>query len=155
MKIGLDNNTRTKGLNSNISTDSSELDRSLKTGKGVSFSQTLTQNIKISDYKEGIEKLLSEIDRWAGKLIKRPVPENIYGYRDKVKAFLKSVVENGLDVTSVQSRPGDKQKMLLKVKKVDQKLLSKTDQMLGDQKENLDILQFTDDIRGLLLDLVI
>jgi uncharacterized protein YaaR (DUF327 family) len=102
-----------------------------------------------------MEKLISEIDRWAEKLLKRPVPENIFGYREKVKALLTSVIEKGLGLSSMKSRPGDKQKLLVKVNKIDKKLIDATGQILGEQKDNMDILGMTDDIRGMILDLFV
>jgi uncharacterized protein YaaR (DUF327 family) len=118
------------------------------------FNQTLNESIEKSNI-ETMEKLISEIDRWAEKLLKRPVPENIFGYREKVKALLTSVIEKGLGLSSMKSRPGDKQKLLVKVNKIDKKLIDATGQILGEQKDNMDILGMTDDIRGMILDLFV
>ncbi|PKK92090.1 MAG: hypothetical protein CVV64_01340 [Candidatus Wallbacteria bacterium HGW-Wallbacteria-1] len=101
-----------------------------------------------------IESLIAEVDRWGSRLRKSPSAENVREYRERVRDFMSKVLDEGLALDTQSANHGDKQKVYVRVEKVNRKLVELTDELLGGQAETLGALDTVDEIRGLLLDLV-
>lgn len=106
--------------------------------------------------EERIVMLMDEINKQGEKLCKKADIKELRHYRKLVSDFLEEAVnsshkfakENYLDKRG-------RHKVYAVIKKINKKIENLTTEVLKEQKDNLIILQKLDDIRGLLLDLML
>ncbi|MDR3170656.1 MAG: DUF327 family protein [Treponema sp.] len=105
--------------------------------------------------EEAIKELLDEVHSTGDALKKRPLPEEIQGYKKAVRNFLHYVVENGY-ATEKQfvgvTLKRRQEKTLVHV--VDRKLEQLAAGILAGQTTQLEILARLEEITGLLVDLM-
>jgi len=71
-----------------------------------------------------------------------------------VKTFLQDTVYNGLDLKRSSSFSLDGQHSMLQiVEEVDAKLIELTEQVMGQEKKTVDLLDLIGEIKGLLINL--
>ena len=105
--------------------------------------------------RRGIEELLDSVFSSGEKLKKAPTMETIRNYRQRVKAFVKYVVDHTLAVDEKTSGVNIlKRKRFTIVRVIDEKLEALAVSVLSAQREQMSILAQIDQINGLLVDLV-
>lgn len=119
----------------------------------VSF-QSFVQEKQISLSQNRLNALLGEIDQQGTQLNHSRTLQNLMTYKQKVKEFVKEVVQHGLLLEEQQGyNPNGREKRLKLIKVVDQKLLELSDHVLEKQDSSIDLLAKTGEIKGLLLNL--
>jgi uncharacterized protein YaaR (DUF327 family) len=102
-----------------------------------------------------LEELLTGITALGDALVKTPTLENVKRYRERVKQFLKYVVDHVLEVEEKTSGTNIlKRKKYLLLKTVDRQLETLARDFLGGQKENIDLLGRINEVNGMLIDLL-
>lgn len=118
------------------------------------FKFTLVSKIGEEELQTKLNTLLEEIDKQGEKLVKHMDIRDMKKYRESVKSFMNEVVtrshkfsrENFLDKRGRHRVYGI-------VKLVDKNLDELANELISDEKNQLNILSKVDEIRGLLLDI--
>ena len=123
--------------------------------KPVSFSRTLTE-LSREQYETHMNALIDQIDEQAEKLTKRADIREFQKYRQLLKDFLDEVVSNGYafskdDAFGARGR----HRFYATVKTIDKKLDEMAKEVLSGQADSVDMLHRIDDIRGLILDIML
>ena len=104
---------------------------------------------------EDVPELLDAVYSAGERLKERPILENVRQYRQAVKGFLNHVVTRMMIVEENTSGFSIvKRKRFTLIKVIDKQLQNLTDEVIYNQKEQLNILESVDEINGLLVDLV-
>lgn len=122
--------------------------------KDNDFKFTLVSKIGEEELQTRLNTLLQDIEKQGEKLVKHMDIKDMKKYRESVKTFMNEVVtrshkfsrENFLDKRGRHRVYGI-------VKLVDKNLDELANELLSDEKNQLNILNKVDEIRGLLLDI--
>lgn len=113
------------------------------------FSDSLSSAKKYSS--EDVKKHLDKVKKAGERLVLTQNYGDINKYKNAVKEYLKSVVDN---MYSLNKSPSFWEHQYYKsVKIVDDKLEEMTSKLLSDEKENIDVVSTVDMIQGLLIDM--
>jgi uncharacterized protein YaaR (DUF327 family) len=105
--------------------------------------------------EESLHLLLDEVHSCGDALSRRPFPQEIQAYKQAVRNFVHYVVENCFDTEEHQSGASLlKRKKFTLVQVIDKKLEELAAAIMRGQENQLSILAKTDEIRGLLVDLM-
>lgn len=123
---------------------------------GKDFKFTLISQIEQSDLKDKLTGMINDINSQGDKIAKHMDIKDMKKYREMIKGFINEVVthshefsrENFLDKRGRHRVYGI-------VKLVDKNLDDLAQELLKEEKSHLSILNRVDEIRGLLLDMVI
>lgn len=123
---------------------------------GKDFKFTLISQIEASDLKERLTGMVEEINTQGDKIAKHMDIKDMKKYREMIKGFINEVVthshefsrENFLDKRGRHRVYGI-------VRLVDKNLDELAQELLKDEKSHLNILGKVDEVRGLLLDMII
>lgn len=99
-----------------------------------------------------MDSFIADVDTQAKLLLKSPTPAHVAYFRDSIRRFLKSVNDK---LGKVEKRTDRRNRTLVILKELDDKLASLTDAILNGQAHAIDIAASINEIRGLLLDLLI
>lgn len=123
--------------------------------KALLFRKTLN-NAGETQLYERMTELVAKIDEQGARLIKRADVKELEKYRSLIREFMEEVVSNGFEF-SKENRflARGRHKSFATVKVVNQKLDELAKVVLSEQKESIDIVNRVDDIRGLLLDMLL
>jgi uncharacterized protein YaaR (DUF327 family) len=120
---------------------------------------TFTEILAIKDYqaqKDALQKVLDEIDSRGQLLIENRTVENLYAYKDMIKAFIDEVVNNGFEVKERRSfSRGGRSKVMRTVSEIDAKLVELTNLIIKREHKEINVLKKVGEIRGLLINLMI
>lgn len=109
--------------------------------------------LPVSD--ESLHLLLDEVHNQGDLLSKRPFPQEIQDYKQAVRNFIHYVVKNCFLAEEHQSGANLlKRKKFTLVQVIDKKLEELAAAIMRGQENQLSILAKTDEIRGLLVDLM-
>lgn len=126
--------------------------------KGISQSTFNSRLRKIEghDYKQKLTFLLKEIDEQGEKLSKHIDIRDIKRYRKLISEFLYEAVNHShkFQKENILDRRG-RHRVYGVINKINQELEELTQEVLKEEKDNINILQKIDEIRGLLLDIII
>lgn len=121
-----------------------------KTKENNKFSDSLNF-VKQSSSLEDIKKNLESVKKAGERLVLTQNYGDISKYKNAVKEYLKSVVDN---MYSLDKNSSFWEHQYYKnVKIVDNKLEDMTSKLLSEEKENIDIVSTVDMIQGLLIDM--
>jgi uncharacterized protein YaaR (DUF327 family) len=115
---------------------------------------------KLPVSEESLHQLLDDVHSAGDALSRRPFPEEIKAYKQAVRNFVNYVVENGYTMEHENgipkySRPGIKEhRRYTKIQVIDKKLEGLAAAIMRGQANQFSILAKTDEIRGLLIDLM-
>ena len=121
----------------------------------VSFKRTLT-DLSREQYETHMNALIEKIDEQAEKLTKRADIRDFQKYRQMLKEFLDEIVSNGYafskdDAFGARGR----HRFYATVKTIDKNLDEMAKEVLSGQADSVDLLHRIDDIRGLILDIML
>ncbi|MGV8146885.1 MAG: YaaR family protein [Alkaliphilus sp.] len=113
------------------------------------------QNIKSEQVRGHLEKLYSQIDQQSGRLSEKLNINEVVRYKKLVKEFLNIAVKNSHQFSKQNflDRRG-RHRVYCIVKNVDRELDELTKDFLSQEVDRLSIIKRLDDIRGLLLDVL-
>jgi uncharacterized protein YaaR (DUF327 family) len=110
---------------------------------------------KLLPSEESLQRLLDGVHSAGDTLSKRPFPEEIKAYKQAVRNFVNYVVENSFDTEEHTSGANLlKRKKFTLVQVIDKKLEELAAAIMRGQADQIAILARTDEIRGLLIDLM-
>lgn len=123
--------------------------------KTLSFSRKLT-DLSTSSYDKRISDLVTEITEQGKRLTERADMTELQKYREKITILLNETVSNGyIFKKDAKLGANGRSRIFATIKKVNEKLDSMTQELLTQEKENINLLDDVDDIRGLLVDMLL
>ncbi|MCX7923786.1 MAG: YaaR family protein [Clostridia bacterium] len=139
---------------SNISGLSGKEERKVSDNKEVSF-QNHIKRVEGRNYEDKIRELVDKITEQGDKLGKRLDIKELKVYKKLISEFLDEAVGNSHEFSkrNFLDRRG-RHKTYAIVKKINENVEQLTKEVLSAEKDNINILQRLDDIRGLILDIV-
>lgn len=123
--------------------------------KSVLFQRTLT-DLSTDHHRAYMQGLAQRIEEQGLKLGHKADIKELQKYRELIGEFINETVSNSYSFhkeSSFESRR--RHKVLATVTKINTKLEDLAKQVLSGQADNLDILDRVDDIRGLILDIML
>lgn len=140
-------------MNKLINTHSGD-DKRVADVRQASFNEHMTKAEGMY-YEERIAALIDEICKQGEKLSKKVDIKELAIYKKLISEFLEEAVNNShkFSKENFLDRRG-RYRMYAIIKKVNQQLDALTEEVLREERDNLKILQRLDDIRGLLLDML-
>lgn len=136
-------------------TSQTPIENSTQTPKGDdSFKFTLISHIENSELQEKLSGLMKDIEEQGAKIAKHMDIRDMKRYRNLVKEFMNEVTANSHEFSreNFLDRRG-RHRVYGIVKEVDKSLDELAQELLKNEKDNLEILKKVDDIRGMLLDI--
>lgn len=129
-------------------------DRRVSSGSAADFQSQLVKADNIS-YEQQLEQLVNDILRQGEKLGKKIDIKELRYYKKLISEFLEAAVGNSRKFSkhSLLDRRG-RHKVFALIKKVNDEVDLLTQEVMNGEKDNIDILRRIDDIRGLILDIV-
>lgn len=119
-------------------------------GNKQNFSDSFMKSYK-SATKEELENYIKDIKKKGNRLIVTKSYNDVKNYKDTIKKYLKTVVD--YTYTLNKNTSFWENQHYSTVETINEKLESLTQQLLKEEKENLDISSTIDSIQGLLLDI--
>lgn len=131
-------------------------DRRVSAGKeGEDFRSRLVR-VEESTYGLYLEELVSQITIQGEKLNKRVDIRELLAYKKLISEFLSTALGNSRKFSkqSLLDRRG-RHKVYALVKKINEEIDRLTQDVMDGEKDNINILQRVEDIRGLILDMLL
>jgi Uncharacterized protein conserved in bacteria len=130
-------------------------DRKVAAGKGKDFRNQLAKAEDYS-YEQHLETLVDNIIRQGEKLNKKVDVRDFRDYKKLISEFLDTALGKSLKFSkkSLLDRKG-RHKVYALIKKINSEVDQLARDVMSGEKENIDILRRMDDIRGLILDLLL
>jgi uncharacterized protein YaaR (DUF327 family) len=138
--------------------------RARRTGEKRSFFSELGSVVESTE-TESVDRTPEESDAEAAELLDavfeagdrlkhRTDTGSLRAYKDAVRHFLSIVVKRGLDVVEKQSGSGiTRKKRYALIQVIDEKLERLAAALMGNQRNQMDLLARIDEINGLIVDL--
>lgn len=98
------------------------------------------------------EELVYQVDKQAQMLLKSPTPAQVASYRDAVRRYLKEVNDK---LGRVDKKTDRRNRTMVILRELDDRLALLTEAILKGQTASIDLAASVNEIRGLLLDLLI
>ena len=123
--------------------------------KATVFSKTLN-DLSREQYEKHLHELVGRIDEQSDKLSKRADVKEYERYRSLIRDFLNEVVSNGYEFSRSDSFIGrGRHRVFATVKTIDEKLDALGREVMSGQADQIEVMHKIDDIRGLLLDIML
>jgi uncharacterized protein YaaR (DUF327 family) len=123
--------------------------------KGILFSKCI-MDADVEHTRAVLLSLTEKIDAQGRLLAKKADIRELEKYKNMVREFLNRVVSEGYSFSKENSfEARGRSRVFAVVKKVDEKLDALAAEVLSGQADNLKILGHIDDIRGLILDIML
>lgn len=117
----------------------------------VSFGQQLHGAQQSAD-AQTLQGMIDRIDVQAQRLIKHPVPAEVAAYREAVRRFMKEASER---IGKADKRTDRRNRTLILLREVDAKLARLVEDVLAGQVDSLELTASINELRGMLMDLLI
>jgi len=101
---------------------------------------------------DSIDRMVQDVDAQAKRLLNNPTMGELAAYRETIKKFMKAVADK---LGKLEKRTDRRNRTLVIIRSLDEKLEELTKAILDDQEKGIDLLARLNEIRGLLLDLLI
>lgn len=112
--------------------------------------QSKTQHLK----QQEIQHLMNEIEIQGEKLSRFRSVRDLVKFRRLVQGFLEKTVYDGLGLhESHQFTPEGQGQKLMIVKEIDKKLIELTEEVMNQEKKNVNLLGIIGEIKGMLVNL--
>lgn len=104
--------------------------------------------------KGELDKLLRSIDQLGNQLVKQCTWRTLMNYKERIRKFLEEIVKGGYSLKERQGydRRG-RMKLYKIISEVDELMAELAEEVLKEEKNELEILRKIGDIRGLLVNL--
>lgn len=112
-------------------------------------------NVKVHQVKrDELKKLLTEISNQGKRLAQFRSFQDLAKFKHMIKDFLHETVYSGLKLQESHNfNPNGYSQKLAIVKKVDEKLIELTEEIMNQEKKTIDLLSIIGEIKGLLINL--
>lgn len=129
-------------------------DRKVSSGNAADFRSQLVK-AENGSYDQQLEELVNDIVKQGEKLGKRVDIKELRDYKRLISEFLGVAVGNSrrFSKQSLLDRRG-RHKVYALIKKINNELDLLTQEVMNGEQDNIDILRRVDDIRGLILDMM-
>ena len=128
--------------------------RSVSEGDPLVFRKTLTDLSK-EMYTARLQEMKSAIDEQGERLADRVDVKELEKYRRLIREFLDEIVSNGYTFSREDAYASrGRHRYIATVRIIDEKLDELGKEVMKEQADKIDIIHRIDDIRGLLLDLM-
>lgn len=107
---------------------------------------------RLSQQGESFDEMVQAIDAQADRLLKSPVPGEVAVYRELLQRFVKQVLDKS---QRLEKRHDRRNRTLSIIRTIDETLAHFTEDLLAGQLDPLEILAAVNELRGLLMDLLI
>jgi uncharacterized protein YaaR (DUF327 family) len=143
-----------KGMNQGLQ-PVRETDIHLKNGDGqLHFRRTLT-NLSEEVYKTRLHEMKRVIDEHAERIADKVDVKELERYRKLIREFLDEIVSNGYTFSREDAYGSrGRHRFIATVQVIDKKLEELGKELLKEHADKIEIISRLDDIRGLLLDLM-
>ena len=122
---------------------------------GDSFQRQMTA-MHENTHRRYVEDLQSRINRQGDLLRQKADMNELLKYRSLISDLLNEMVSNAYVCSSQKTHDTrGQQKIFVVIRCVNEKLDALTQEVLSEQADNLKLMNMVDDIRGLLLDLLL
>ncbi len=130
-------------------------ERTIRNEREAAFSTSL-KKMEFKNYEERIRVLADKIQSQGKKLEKKADIRDLKVYKQLISEFLDEAVSHSHSFTKKNflDRRG-RHRVYAIIKKVNEELIELTNEVLKSEQDNLSILKKLDDIRGLILDLLL
>ena len=129
--------------------------RDARPNEGVTFRRTLTDLSK-EMHDTRLQEMIKGINEQGERLSNRVDVKEFEKYRRLIREFLDEIVSNGYTFSREDAYASrGRRRFIATVKIVDEKLDELGKEVLSDQADKIGIISKVDDIRGLLLDLML
>ena len=130
-------------------------DAKASAGKKADFRNELARAEEVS-YEKQIEEIVNGIVSQGDKLGKKFDIRELMAYKKMIAEFLELALGKSRKFTkqNLLDRRG-RHKVYALIKKINDELCQLTEDVISGEKENIDILRRLDDIRGLILDIML
>ncbi|GGB50982.1 DUF327 family protein [Virgibacillus dakarensis] len=108
-----------------------------------------TQKLK----QQELQQLMKDITLQGDRLARFRSFRDLVKFKRMVKSFLQETVYSGLHLQKSHSFEASQSRKLTIVKKVDEKLIELTEEMMSQEKKTVDLLGIIGEIKGLLINL--
>ena len=125
-----------------------DMEMAVNENNELHFSRKLTDQVE-DIYVGRIQKMVGDIEKQGRVVARRADMAELEKYRGMITSLINETVSNGFAF----KKSGGRSKVFAVIKKVNDKLDSMTAKVLSDEKDNLNLLDDVDDIRGLLVDM--
>ena len=128
------------------------------TPEDATFAASISEmELKENEYrKKKLKELIDEIDREGQNVLAHPSRETVEKYKIIVKAFLEKAVSKSYEMRGSRSSEKAKKKSLYSiVVQIDEKMAELTETVIRDQRPILRLAGKMEEIRGLLMDLLV
>ena len=123
--------------------------------KPLVFQKTLTA-LSRDQYQTHLAELVHEIDEQGAKLSKKADIKELERYRQLIREFVNEVVSQSYSFSKENTfEARGRHRFFATVKTIDEKLDRLAKEVLEEQADSLTILHEVDDIRGLLVDMML
>ncbi|MDP4182307.1 MAG: YaaR family protein [Bacillota bacterium] len=138
---------------SNVNESRGREERKVPEVKSAGFQNKLIQ-VESANFEEHVKDMVDKIIEQGEKLSNKVDIRELKVYKKMISEFLDEVVANShkFSKQSFLDRRG-RYKVYAVIKKINQELDLITKDILNDEKDNIQVLQRIDDIRGLILDI--
>jgi len=116
-----------------------------------SFSQQL-HGAQQSSTAQTLQGMIERIDAQAQRLLKHPVPAEVAAYREAVRRFMKEANEK---LGKAEKRTDRRNRTLILLREVDSKLAKLVEDVLEGQLDPMALAASINELRGMLMDLMI
>jgi len=117
------------------------------------FRSKLTSEAE-SAYLNHVKELIGDIEKQGELLSKRADMSEMQKYREKITQLINETVSNGFAFHKEGAIGSNgRSKIFAMIKTINDKLDGMTQKLLEEEKDNLQLLDDIDDIRGLLIDM--
>ena len=121
----------------------------------TTFRRTLT-DLSEEKHKAKLRDLIRSVEEQGARLSDKVDVKEFEKYRRLIREFLDEIVSNGYTFSKEDAYASrGRRRFIATVKIVDEKLDALGKEVIKDQADNIEILHRVDDIRGLLLDLML
>ena len=130
--------------------------REVKEAEPSGFSRTL-HDLSREAHHERLMQMKKDIEDQAERLIDRVDVKDYEKYRKLIREFLDEIVSNGYTFSreNAYTSRGGRHRYIATVETINKKLDELGKEVLSEQSDKIEILGKIDDIRGLLLDLML
>ncbi len=146
----------------NISSRETTSRKLLKKGN-LSFSEVLktVEDEKISELSfedisgEDIKELANLIEKLGSELSESPTIDNFYNYKKAIKLLIEMVKKNFETKETISRISFSKQKLYKTIEAIDENILNIGKLILSSEKNRITCLKLVNNIKGLIIDLIL
>jgi len=119
----------------------------------VKFQEMMNEK-RDKNQSERFTQMLDKVEKQGKKLAEKQTVANLLEYKKMVKEFVNEAVDHGLKLEKQGGfRRGGKSKIFKIIKKIDEKLLEITDEIISTEKKGIDILSSVGEVQGMLVNI--